>query len=415
MRTDQQLAVSTPPKLSVLIGILMQWSKSFTDIHIESNSAIMLRTSAGDWIQALDSSDQPIVVSHQSILAFVNSIYTGHEEVRSHQSAAPAWEKQFYEVGSLHPAYVILSRLPDGGTKKHRVRCTIQRQNMGDSIGLVVRALHDVPASFESLGLPFQVGRMLTSTSGLIVITGPTGSGKSTTLAAMLESINRTRSNNILTIEDPIEFEFKRNRSLINQRELYVDVPSFEMGVRDALRFVPDVIMVGETRDDKTMRAVLRAAESGHLVLTSMHAPTAVAAARKMLAYLNSAADAQALAGCLVGIVAQGLVQTVAGKSDPNKLANCLAYEVLNCKDAFVQQTIMSAARGSGDLSKIDEKLRTDSIENSVPMIKSLRNMVKSGLVEAAKAASVAVDVEDRAEFLRMGASAAPEMAKSFA
>lgn len=415
MHADSQPNSLSHLKLSMLIGILMQRSKSFTDIHFESDNAVMLRTSAGDWMQALDSNSRPIIVSHQSILAFISAIYTGREEARPPQSAPAAWEEQFQKVGSLHPAYVIMAPLPDGKVKKHRVRCTIQRQNMGDSIGLVIRALHGVPPSFDVLGLPYHVGSMLASTSGLIVITGPTGSGKSTTLAAMLESINRSRANNILTIEDPIEFEFKRDRSIINQRELYVDVPSFEMGVRDALRFVPDVIMVGETRDAQTMRAGLRAAESGHLVLTSMHAPTAVAAIRKILAYLDSPADSQALAGCLVGIVAQGLVQTIAGKTDPSKLANCLAYEVLNCKDAIVQQAIMASARGAGDLNKIEEKLRADGIDNSIPMIKSLRNMVKSGLVEPAKAASVAASIEDRAEFLRMGSPGGAGATKSAA
>lgn len=226
---------------------------------------------------------ESIAVSHQKILAFVSGIFTGKEEVRPPQAAPWPWETEFREAGSLHPATVLYTMGDDGTPSTYRVRCTIQRQSMGESIGLVIRALHGVPESIMSLGLPLQVNRMIsTSTNGLIVVTGPTGSGKSTSMAAMIEEINSSRSNNILTIEDPIEFEFERKRSIINQRELYVDaMPSFESGVRDALRFVPDVIMVGEIRDEQTMRAVLRAAESGHLVLTSMHAPTAVATSSK--------------------------------------------------------------------------------------------------------------------------------------
>ena len=389
--------------LSAIIGAMLARSNQFTDIHVESNMPVMLRTSAGEWIQAVDSAEAPIMVSHQKILAFVSGIFTGKEEVRPPQAAPWPWETEFREAGSLHPATVLYTMGDDGTPSTYRVRCTIQRQSMGESIGLVIRALHGVPESIMSLGLPLQVNRMIsTSTNGLIVVTGPTGSGKSTSMAAMIEEINSSRSNNILTIEDPIEFEFERKRSIINQRELYVDVPSFESGVRDALRFVPDVIMVGEIRDEQTMRAVLRAAESGHLVLTSMHAPTAVAAIRKMLSYLDSGVDAQALAGCLVGIIAQGLVQAISGQKKETERANCLAYEVLNCKDQSVITAITSSARGQGDqLAKIEERLRSNDIEGSTPMAQSLRSLISRGLVDARKAAVLAYHPADRSEFMR--------------
>lgn len=399
MSTDPAATSMSNMKLSMLIGTMMQRSKSFTDIHIESDRAVMLRTSANDWMQALDAG-QPIIVSHESILAFISGIYTGTEAARPPQGATLPWEREFLEKGSLTPAHIILSPTPDGNVKRHRVRCSIQRQSMGEGIGLVIRALHSVPPSLEALGLPYQVQRMVQVPSGLIVVTGPTGSGKSTSIAGMIESINRSKANNILTIEDPIEFEFVRDKSMINQRELLVDVPSFEQGIKDALRFVPDVIMVGEMRDAATMRAVLRAAESGHLVLTTMHAPTTVSALRKMLAYLNSPVDAHALAGCLIGIVAQGLVQTVAGRQDSNKLANVLAYEVLNCKDPLVSGAITSSGN---DFSQVEDRLRTGKLEGSIHMMQSLRSLVSRGAVEPAKAAMLAVNMEDRAEFLRMG------------
>jgi len=384
--------------LSSIVGKLLAGRNQFTDIHIESGNPIMLRRSAGDWATARGADGSELKASHKAILAFVNGIFTGKDEVRPSQADELPWEIELKRQGSLHPASVIWTGTETGDPIPYRVRCTIQRQGMGESIGLVIRALHDVPASIDKLGLPLQVSRMVAnSTQGLIVVTGPTGSGKSTTLAAMIEEINKSRCNNILTIEDPIEFEFERNKSIINQREVHIDVPSFERGVRDALRFVPDVIMVGETRDADTMRAVLRAAESGHLVLTSMHAGSSVGAIRKMLAYLSdNPADIQALSGCLVGIVAQALV-----RSNDSEKSNVLAYEVLNCRDNAVQQAVRSAQPQEA-LSGLDEKLRAKKIEGSTVFVDSLRNLVKAGKIDPRRAAMAAPSNEDKTEFLRM-------------
>ena len=122
-----------------------------------------------------------------------------------------------------------------------------------------------------------------------------------------------------------------------------------------------------------------------------------------MLALLDSPADAQALASCLVGVIAQGLVQTVSGREDGSTMANCLAYEILNCKDATVNSAIMNSSRGAPDqLGKVDELLRSGKIEGSIPMIKTLRELVTKKSVEPGKAASLTQNAEDRAEFLRL-------------
>ncbi len=394
--------------LSNIVGKLLASRNLFTDIHVESGSPIMLRRSAGDWTCARSADGAEIKANHEAILAFVNGIFTGKEELRPSQASELPWETELKRHGSLHPASIIWAGAETGDPMPYRVRCTIQRQGMGESIGLVIRALHEVPTSIDKLGLPLQVSRMVAnSTQGLIVVTGPTGSGKSTTLAAMIEEINRSRRNNILTIEDPIEFEFERDKSIINQREVHIDVPSFERGVQDALRFVPDVIMVGETRDAQTMRTVLRAAESGHLVLTSMHAGSAVGAIRKMLAYLgDNPADVQALGGCLVGIVAQALV-----RSNEADKSNALAYEVLNCRDNSVQQAVR-AHQPQEALGGVEEKLRAKKIEGSTVFVDSLRNLVKAGKIDARRAAMAAPNNEDKAEFLRMAQAAQPPQAQ---
>jgi len=385
------------PLLSQVVTTLLRHQDGFTDIHIEPDMPIMLRRAAGDWVDAVygDGDKTPIMVSMSRIMAFINGIYTRREEPHPPQAVPTAWERELDRVGSLHPA-TVLSGFHDGDVKSYRVRCSIQKQGMGDAVGLVIRALKDVPESMDDLGLPIQVSQMIRgASSGLIVVTGPTGSGKSTTLAAMIDDLNKTRRVNILTIEDPIEFEFERKLGIINQRELHVDVPSFEAGVRDALRFVPDVIMVGEIRDAGSMRATLRAAESGHLVLCSMHAPTTVSAIRKIQAYLESPSDMQAVAGCMIGVVAQSLLRAQQGDK-----SNVLVYEVLNTRDVSVSQAI---AQSGQDLAKVEDRLRSKQIDGSIPMAVSLKLLLAKKMILPAQAATLASTPDERREYLSMG------------
>ena len=379
---------------------LLMTGQHFTDIHVESGMPIMLRCAAGDWMAAMDANGETIMATHSDIVVFLNGLYNGTHTERPPQSPLTSWEKEFKERGSLHPATTLSRVLGDGTVSSVRVRCTVQKQSMGDAIGLVMRPLKEVPKSVQSLGLPLQLSRMLQdANSGLLVMTGPTGSGKSTTLAAMVNELNETRSANILTIEDPVEFVHDRKKSIINQREVSTDVVNFEAGVRDALRFVPDVILIGEIRDSATMRAALRAGESGHLVLTSMHAPTTVSALRKMFSYLaDSQAESQALAGCLVGIVAHALIR---GKD--NTQGNHLAYELLNAREPAVMAAIASGASdvtGGTVLAQLEEKVRLGE-SGAMPMMRSVRDLVSKGLVDSRRAAAALVNSNEKAEMLR--------------
>lgn len=400
----ETLGAAAPRPGSVLGNLaldLLSGSKRFTDLHVESGKAAMLRLSAGQWVEATDTSDRPIVVDHAMIIEFLDGVFGGGETAFETPPAIPAWKKNLHEQGSLHPA-INLSREEAGSYTTCRVRCTVQKQMMGEAIGLVLRPLREIPASIEGLGLPVQVSGLLnTAASGLLVVTGPTGSGKSTTLAAMVNEINVARRANILTIEDPVEFVHERVKSIINQRELGIDVASYEAGVRDALRFVPDVILIGEIRDAPTMRAALRAAESGHLVLTTTHAPTSVAAIRKMIAYLdNSQADVQALASCLVGVIAQALVKDTGGTG-----ANFLAFEVLNCTNAKVVEIVSgSAADLSGKrMTELENMVRSGQLEAAaLPMMGSLRKLVENGQIDPKSAASVAMHPDDKAELRKL-------------
>ncbi|HEV7865839.1 MAG TPA: PilT/PilU family type 4a pilus ATPase, partial [Acidimicrobiia bacterium] len=150
-----------------------------------------------------------------------------------------------------------------------RVRCNtfVQRNSMC----LALRVIPSEIPTMEQLGLPEAVQRMVDSPSGLILVTGPTGSGKTTTLAAMVDHLNRTRRGHILTVEDPIEFVHKHVGGAVNQREVGKDTESFARGLRAALREDPDVLMVGEMRDLESVSTALTMAETGHLVLATLH------------------------------------------------------------------------------------------------------------------------------------------------
>jgi twitching motility protein PilT len=153
------------------------------------------------------------------------------------------------------------------GIGRFRVNVFLQRHLMG----MVLRVIPDRVQTIDELNLPPILKQLSTSHRGLILVTGATGSGKSTTLAAMVEEINQNSARHILTIEDPIEFNFRDNKSIINQREIGTDSDDFPTALRAALRQDPDVILVGELRDKETMEIALQAAETGHLVLGTIH------------------------------------------------------------------------------------------------------------------------------------------------
>lgn len=176
---------------------------------------------------------------------------------------------------------------------------------------LAFRAIKTVIPGFKELGLPSAIEKMCANKRGIILLTGATGSGKSTTMASMIEHINLTRSVNILTIEDPIEYVFSNKKSLIAQREVLIDTESFLAALTHALREDPDIIMVGEIRDQTTMKIALQAAETGHLVLTSLHTLNAVEAVNRIISFfpLNEQGQIRTmLAGSLQAVISQRLV-----------------------------------------------------------------------------------------------------------
>ena len=196
---------------------------------------------------------------------------------------------------------------------RYRVNAFQQRGN----VGLVMRLIPpDVPP-FEKLNLPKSVLDLTDHPRGLVLVTGITGSGKSTTLAAMVDSINARRACHIVTIEDPIEYAFRDRRSVINQREVGFDTLTFAKALRAALRQDPDVILVGEMRDLETIETAMLAAETGHLVLSTLHTLDAVETVNRIVSAYPPHQQTQArlqLAGVLRGVVSQRLVPRADGK-----------------------------------------------------------------------------------------------------
>lgn len=192
----------------------------------------------------------------------------------------------------------------------HGVRCRINVLQTARGVGMAVRLLASFQATIEKLNLHPELKRLVTHTNGLILVSGPTGSGKSSTLAAMIQEINLTDARHIVTIESPIEYTFRPRLSYIRQREVGRDTPSFEQALLDALREDPDVLMVGEMREPETMRLTLNASETGHLVLATVHSATCAEALQRVVsafpAEIQSAVRAQ-LADCLVAVICQRL------------------------------------------------------------------------------------------------------------
>jgi twitching motility protein PilT len=201
--------------------------------------------------------------------------------------------------------------LPDVG----RFRVSIFRQR--GNIGIVMRVIPHHVGSFEELNLPGVLGNIVKAPNGLILVCGPTGNGKSTTMASMIRYINDNFNYSIITIEDPIEFIFHSNQSCIIQRELGIDTESFGGALKAAMRMDPDVIMVGELRDMETIDACIKAAETGHLVLSTLHTPNAASTINRIVGFYPPQTQESVrhrLAEILVAAVSLRLVREKSGE-----------------------------------------------------------------------------------------------------
>jgi twitching motility protein PilT len=216
------------------------------------------------------------------------------------------------------------------------------------TVGMIFRRVRTTAATFEELGLPEVVARLGQEQRGLVLVTGPTGSGKTTTLAAMVDQINETRACHIVTIEDPIEVLHRDKLASINQREIGFDTQDFAAAMRAAMRQDPDVILVGEMRDQETVAAAISAAETGHLVLSTLHTIDATETVSRIVDFFPPYQQHQirvALAGSLRGTICQRLVATNDG------MGRVAALEVM-VVNGRIQNCIIDPVKG-GDMHEI--------------------------------------------------------------
>jgi twitching motility protein PilT len=245
----------------------------------------------------------PPKVRQSGVLLPLDRELLSHDEMEAIGTAIvpPERVERFEAAGEVDFAY----SLPGVG----RFRVNVFRQR--GSVSAVFRTLRFGGPSFDEMGLPEVIRQLADEQRGLVLVTGPTGSGKTTTLAAMIEHLNHTRQSHIVTIEDPIEVLFRDDVASINQREVGTDTESFLSALRAALRQDPDVILIGEMRDTETVRTSLQAAETGHLVLSTLHTVDATETVNRVVDFFPPEQQGQVrltLAGALKGIICQRLV-----------------------------------------------------------------------------------------------------------
>ena len=245
---------------------------------------------------------------------------------------------------------------------------------------LAMRHVKTNVPSFEQLGLQEQIKKIAESPRGIVLVAGSTGCGKSTTLAAMIEHINGNFKKHIITLEDPIEFVFEDNQSVIEQREVGLDTQSFHHALKHVLRQDPDIIMVGEMRDDVSFSAAMSAAETGHLVLSTVHTTNAAQSINRILDFFKAEEREQVrrqLSGTLCAVVCQRMVGTVDGKLTP-------AMEIL-LNTPMVRKLIEE-----NRLDKLSTAIETGLDDGMISFNQSLFNLVKSGRVAEKEALSKA-------------------------
>ncbi|MGH3092351.1 MAG: type IV pilus twitching motility protein PilT [Gaiellaceae bacterium] len=288
----------------------------------------------------------------------------------------PAKREAFLEAGDLDTSYLA------DGTGRFRVNGFRQRGSISFAFRFVPK---EIP-NFEKLGLPVGVAKLAQEHRGLVLVTGATGSGKSTTLAAMISWINKNRRQHIVTIEDPIEFVHDDWACIVNQREVGLDTESFQQALRRVLRQDPDVILLGELRDEETAQTALQAAESGHLVFSTLHTLDAAETVGRLVEFFPAAKQMmvrQVLAGVLRGVVSQRLLP----REDGGRVA---AVEVM-VNTARIADLIREPEKTEG----ITDAIEDGAFHHMQSFSQHLVQLVVEGVVERDVAAAAATNRHD--------------------
>ena len=274
-----------------------------------------------------------------------------------------------------------------GDLGRFRVNAFHERGNIAAAMRLIP---NDIPTLAE-LGLPAVVESFADYPRGLVLVTGPTGSGKSTTLAALLDKINSERSEHVITIEDPIEFTHKSKRSVIVQREVHYDTYSFSAALRSALREDPDVVLIGEMRDLETISAAITIAETGHLVFATLHTNSASQSIDRMVNVFPPHQQPQIkaqLGNMLMAICSQRLIPAIGG-------GRLVSAEILVANPA-VRNIIRE-----GKSHQLDQVIQTSAKEGMQSMDRTLVQLVQSGQITYDEAKNYAVDLDDLNRMMR--------------
>ncbi len=335
-------------------------SGNASDVHIKEGSPVAYRID-GEILSSDFSPDRALLETFLS-------------EVANEKQIASFWE-----TGDLDLSH----REDDVG----RFRVNIHRQR--NYISINFRWVKNLVMSVGDLGLPDTLERIAEMPRGIIIMTGTTGSGKSTTLAAMLEHINQIKRSHIITIEDPIEYEFEDKQSIFEQREVGIDTISFGSALKHALRQDPDVIMVGEMRDRESFDAALQAADTGHLVISTLHASNATQTINRILDFYEKAEQEpirEALAINLRAVISQRLVPRAEGKG------RAPACEIM------LNSPIVTKLLQEDRLERLPAAVEAGRQEGMLTFNQCLLDLVNNGIVTEEDA----IEASDNPEGLRM-------------
>ncbi len=326
--------------------------KKASDLYLSANAPVQIK------INGVCVPVNPQLLSSEAPYQLLTEVVT------------PEQLREFDRCGDLNIA------VPLPGVGRFRISAMRQR----GTCAVVVRFISvDIPA-LGSLGIPPVLSEMIMAKRGLILVVGATGSGKSTTLAALLDHRNESSPGHILTIEDPVEFLFKNKKSVVNQREVGTDTESLSIALKNALRQAPDVILIGEIRDRETMSAAIAYSQSGHLVLATMHANNSYQALNRVLNFYPVEVRPSMLndlASALKAIVSQRLLRAVDGGRVP-------AVEVM------VNSRLISELIEHGDFFGVREALEKSMAEESQTFEVDLARLILSGRIERKEGLSYA-------------------------
>lgn len=357
--------VNSVRKLDSYLGTLMDFSEQleFSDVMLESEGEVLFRVPSG-W--------KPTGYGKVSELQLKETI---------------SWLREADANG-----YLPLEEKPrtqlSVSLGRWRLRCTIFTTGARLKTKVIIRKLPETIPDLSTLGLGVLVRQLVSAHRGLVIVSGPTGTGKSTTMAAILQKMLDTRPIHAVTIEQPIEYVFNQGKGIVSQREVGADVDSFEQGLNEALRQTPDAILVGEVRTREEAETAFRAAEHGRFVLLSTHGRDAISAVQKLLSFFpadEQRSKAQMLANHLVCTIQQALLPSV----EANKWE--LAYESFFVGGA---SEITNLLADPGKYAQLREMLGKGEIAGSTPMNKVLAKLVMDKKVNLADAMAATIDVQ---------------------